>query len=269
MKQNSGSFILIILALVAIGFAVAVIAGIVKGVRNGTAEKKRKEAAEQEKALYKAEQFRKEQEKRKKEEAERLEIEHARDEIRSDFKIYCIGKDAPWTDDFLQDSRIDRAFKQKDQLKVRAYDPRYHVGMVKGTTNNYYLTSAGFCTCEDFRQRHAPCKHMFFLANQVSGKEEGTFIELDYEKGLFGLKGFVFGRFKDGKEQAICRLQERGLITFERQNSDCQLGVVGKSTATKKFEELAASGIPVFAYEDALRVFTSEIRYPDVLNDVT
>ena len=236
--------------------------------------KKAKEKAEHE-ALLKseaekarkaaiAEQLKKEREKEEK----RLELEYARDEYRSDYKIYSIGKGSPWTDAALDDpddnSRIERAYQQRNQIKLLTYDTRYHIGKIKGTSGCDYLTSASFCTCEDFHRRLSPCKHMFFLAHTMLTEGEDKFIELDYEKGLFGITGFIFGKFADGKDAVIRNLQERGLITLEEQNKECRIAVAGKTTAVKKMEKLALAGIPVFQYADALKIFTSEIRHPEL-----
>lgn len=218
-----------------------------------------------------------EAEKRKAEEAERkakldekAKALQAVDQYRQEYKLYMVDKETPWTASFIDqsehNSRLERAYNQRNDIKLVAYDPRYHVGKIRGASYEYYLTSAAFCTCEDFRRRKSPCKHMFVLAHNMVAMGEDTFIEEDYEKGLHGIVGFLFGRFRD-KNAAMMNLRERGMISFENQTADTKVAIAGKTTAVKKIEQLTSAGIPIFTYADALQLFTSEIRHPDVLEE--
>lgn len=231
------------------------------------AEEEQTRRLERERALRKAneEHIRQEQLRNELKAQKQKELEQIISDIRSEFKQYCIDKNSQWPDELIEDSKLERAYMQRKQMQILAYDPRYHVSIILGTTQNRYLTSASFCTCKDFRVRRLPCKHMFFLAHEMTGKKDNTFIEEDYEKGLLGVTGFVFGRFSNGKENAIANLNERGMIVLEHRNKECQIAVAGKTTAVKQIEKLAEDGIPVFDYSDALQIFTSEIRHSDII----
>lgn len=65
-----------------------------------------------------------------------------------------------------QIERMQRAESQELIVKsaVPAPDGTYPV---IGSTGNLYSTSFCECNCVDFRTRGLPCKHMYFLAQQV------------------------------------------------------------------------------------------------------
>ena len=260
---------LIVIIVIILVFVTAIAVGIIVGIKKGMEERSVKRENKKIRQQEIADKIRTDREQAEK----RQQLEQAIDDYRFDFEMYASDKDAPWTDEYIERSehndRIARAYMQRDKMQLLAYDPRYHIGKIKGTSFKHYLTSASLCTCEDFHQRLSPCKHMFFLAHEIQNKSGDTFMELDYEQGLYGLTGFVFGRFKDGKDSAVRNLQERGMITYTNQSSETRLAVAGKSNAVRLVENLADRGIPVFEYADALQLFTSEIRHPEIVNDVT
>lgn len=206
------------------------------------------------------------------EEAKRQELkrtlEQARMQLRADFRQFAEASGVTWSVAKLDVDRLNRAYNQKDQFLLEAYDPRCRIAKVRGTTFNHYLTSASFCTCEDFHRRHLPCKHMFYLAQQIAQRGE-IFIEQDYENGLSDTTAYIFGRFPDGKDTAIQRLKERGLSVRQEMYGSTRIAVAGKSNAVKTVESLRDEAIPILSYPDALQIFTSEIRYPEIIDDTS
>lgn len=158
-----------------------------------------------------------------------------------------------------QINRIKRACREADKIKLIAYDPRYNLAKVQGTSYRYYLTSGRQCTCKDFFNNHLPCKHMYFLGNKLTQNDE--FLEVPYEEGLKGFIACLIGRFPNGKNDAIAALQERSCVVYDRPNTDTSLGVIGKTTASVSISNLQLKGTPVLDYRDALKLFTSEIRH--------
>lgn len=64
-----------------------------------------------------------------------------------------------------QQDRIKRAVEQN--LKVKTLLSNGYSGKIVGTTGNVYLVTLKNCTCQDFKRRQKPCKHMYFLAAQT------------------------------------------------------------------------------------------------------
>jgi hypothetical protein len=161
---------------------------------------------------------------------------------------------------------MDRAYYQKDKIIIQAYDTRYKIAKIQGTSFSKYLTSMQQCTCEDFARRRKPCKHMYRLANWLEENSD-AFKEVDYEVGLDGIHTFLEGTFEEGKDAASMTIRERGGIAFSEEKASkfpLHICVVGKSRAVKKFEDMRARGIMVLRYPDILKLFTSEIRRPEI-----
>ena len=64
-----------------------------------------------------------------------------------------------------QQERIKRAVEQ--DIKVKTLLSNGYSGKIVGTTGNVYLVTLKNCTCQDFKRRQKPCKHMYFLAAQT------------------------------------------------------------------------------------------------------
>ena len=61
--------------------------------------------------------------------------------------------------------RIERA--QNGSLTPLMIDKDAKYGRFVGSTNGKYFTTLHKCSCPDFKKRHVPCKHMYFLANDL------------------------------------------------------------------------------------------------------
>lgn len=236
---------------------------------NKANEKKRLEKARQ---IMEADRRRAAQEAAKAKEEEKLRRE---EELRQKINDICVrfiefDTDMTWISidhyEYDQYNRVRRAYEERDRIKLIAYDQRMKLAKIRGTSYNLYLTGPNFCTCGDFRFRKLPCKHMYFLSNALAD-EDNLPSELDYEHGLFGYETFLIGRFSQGKEKAIRQLQERGCIVNSNQLFNTTFAVIGKSNAVVSIYELNEKAIPIIKFSDALRLFTSEIRYPEIMED--
>ena len=263
----NGAWLIIIFLVLAVVFIIAIINGAKKGLREAR-EAKEREAREQEARRAEFKAWRAEQdriEKRKTErELHKLDVELARGQTELNYK----DVDGLYADHSRpeQQNRMDRAFEQKDKLIIQAYDTRYGIAKIQGTSLSKYLTSMQQCTCEDFWKRRKPCKHMYRLANWLDENPD-TFKEMDYETGLEGIHTVLEGTFAEGKDAASMIIRERGGIAFSEQKASSfplHICVVGKSRAVKKFEDMRARDIMVLRYQDILKLFTSEIRHPEI-----
>lgn len=64
-----------------------------------------------------------------------------------------------------QQDRIKRAIEQ--DIRVKNLLTNGYSGKIIGTSGNVYLVTLKNCTCQDFKRRQKPCKHMYFLAAQT------------------------------------------------------------------------------------------------------
>ena len=65
-----------------------------------------------------------------------------------------------------QSDRMRRAKEQPIQI-VRVQ--KNGIAIVRGSTGILYQTGLGGCTCEDFKRRGLPCKHIYALAIETMG----------------------------------------------------------------------------------------------------
>ncbi len=63
-----------------------------------------------------------------------------------------------------QQDRIQRSIEHN--LSMKSMLSSGYSGKVIGTTGNVYLVSLNKCTCQDFKRRRLPCKHMYYLARK-------------------------------------------------------------------------------------------------------
>lgn len=266
MRQSNGNVVAWTMIIGIVVGAILIFVVFYRAAKKQAAEREALLAAKRKAEAERAEQIkRNQQQQRAAEEARRAEIQHAREIVTAAF-TGLIGSDR-WDEDLLngqdQMKRIDRLKYQASSMKVLAYDSRYHTGLVKGTSGLCYMVSGERCNCPDFLRQKRPCKHMYFLGQYVT--DHGyDFQETDYEIGLKDSRAYLVGRFPDGKETAMANLEERGCVPMEVMNSDVNLAIIGKTTAEKKLLNLAGKEIRMLDYKDALQIFTSEIRHPEV-----
>lgn len=268
MKGSSSNPMLLVW-ITLIGAVIATVAAIVSMRKKAKKDEEARQALLSEKRKVLAEiekETRQRQERlRVQEEARKEELEHKREMAFAAF-TGLMGS-SKWNEDLYKEAdqakRIDRLDYESSYMKVLAYDSRYHTGLVKGFSGSNYMVSGERCNCPDFLRQKRPCKHMYFLGQYVT--DHGyDFQEADYEIGLKDSRAYLVGRFPGGKETAMANLKERGCIPMEVMNSDVNLAIIGNTTAEKKLLNLAEKEIRMLDYKDALQIFTSEIRHPEV-----
>lgn len=82
-----------------------------------------------------------------------------------------------WTDEVHQRPSQKEKLRQakeenisvhfESEKKVKTLLSNGYSGKIIGTTGNVYLVTLKNCTCQDFKRRQKPCKHMYFLAAQT------------------------------------------------------------------------------------------------------
>lgn len=65
-----------------------------------------------------------------------------------------------------QKTRMNRAMT--GELTPKHVDTKCKNAVFVGNEGGKYLTTLKKCTCPDFQKRGVPCKHMFYLANEMN-----------------------------------------------------------------------------------------------------
>lgn len=260
--KGSSQTLLWIIVIAIVGVSMFFIIGVVKSIK-----KAKQQAAEHQTIHERNMKLLRDMEEEDRVRKEKLRIkEDANKEMVAAAFTGLIGSDR-WDENLWKDpdqgKRIDRLRYDASKMNVLAYDNRYHAGLVRGTSGTHYLVSGERCNCPDFLRQKKPCKHMYFLGQYVT--DHGyDFLEADYADGLKDTRAFLVGRFPGGKDAAKANLKERGCLPIEVNNSDVNLAIIGNTTAQKTIENLKAKEIRMLNYNDALQIFTSEIRHPEV-----
>lgn len=70
-------------------------------------------------------------------------------------------------------SQVDRFERAAHQdVEILEWIPQTGFARVKGSGGEIYLTSLDHCACPDFEKRGRPCKHIYFLAQQMGYTSE-------------------------------------------------------------------------------------------------
>ncbi len=77
--------------------------------------------------------------------------------------IWAKWADVPMNE--AQGRRFDRAIECGFTPKTINLDAKFAI--IVGSEGKAYKTTLTKCTCPDFKKRHLPCKHMYFLAVQT------------------------------------------------------------------------------------------------------
>lgn len=64
-----------------------------------------------------------------------------------------------------QKTRLQRAIS--GDLTPKQVDVKFKNAIFVGSEGGKYFTTLKKCTCPDFQKRGVPCKHMFYLANEL------------------------------------------------------------------------------------------------------
>lgn len=65
-----------------------------------------------------------------------------------------------------QHERMERALS--GNVTVKRISTKSKCATFIGTSSKPYRTTLCSCTCPDFKKRKAPCKHMYYLANELN-----------------------------------------------------------------------------------------------------
>lgn len=156
-----------------------------------------------------------------------------------------------------QYDRMDRAVLGKE-ISILCYDPEYQLAKVQGKTG-IYLTSCKRCSCPDYRERRLPCKHMYALAIELDGNIDKHIPSQEYAP-LYGLEFAIAGRFPGSRDHAKgvkSQLENLGVTISDRVQRNCSALVTGTSPSPSKLELASYYDMEVIPADIALRLFVS------------
>ncbi len=152
---------------------------------------------------------------------------------------------------------------QPDQYKriIRGNDPHSSFGIyeyssasghakVTGSTGSMYLVSGNGCSCRDFHNRNLPCKHMYYLASQLT------------LPGYHDIKGgddflYQFTFAIAGGSQAKIKdyiMQHKGKVV-EKIDKDTTALIVNTSKATQKVIDAQLDHVEIMTFDDLKALF--------------
>ena len=164
------------------------------------------------------------------------------------------------------DESVHNAQGQYDRLRRGVLDPPWLIALDKerglanvlGSSDRYYLTSVRRCSCPDYRNRHLPCKHMYWLAITLADNEEPE-VHGNASHPLLGLTFAAAGRFPGkGKDDFIKQMKLHGaeVETTLTRESTALICVGGRSgEKTNRAEEL---DMEIMTPDEALNLFHGE-----------
>lgn len=154
--------------------------------------------------------------------------------------------------------RIERAVTENIQLCTYSTESGY--AKMKG--HHYYLLNQYGCSCQDFRNRQLPCKHMYKLALCLPDYTQYLFldnnaIQQDLEKYnysvLYGLDFFITGRHQEDVKQYI---QFNGGNVNTSFVEDYNTAVISTDNIeTNRISKAKAEHIFVFSFDELKDIF--------------
>ncbi len=160
-----------------------------------------------------------------------------------------------------QRSRIERALKYSEGLSVVQYNPVSEYAKIR-SKHNYYLVSKHGCSCPDFRERALPCKHMYFLANDLISNDKTRYDEHDNlpsfceDAILYGLRFMIMGR---GQEEVKKYINSHfGSFAASSSFQGVTAIVVADGKETARVAEAKSKNVMTFSFEEFKKLFTEE-----------
>lgn len=148
-----------------------------------------------------------------------------------------------------QPGRMQRALTQNLKISEKNQRGQY---LVTGSKGNIYRVNFDSCTCEDFKRRGLPCKHMYALAMKEAGFNPIPYV-IKIEMVAHPLRGFMnMGRFKvKGKSPATNRFNTKTVYALDESNAISAgrlAGLADPVTATEvEFEPATEKSLAVAA----------------------
>lgn len=146
-------------------------------------------------------------------------------------------------------------------MAVVQYNPVSEYAKIR-SSHHYYLVSRHGCSCPDFRKRALPCKHMYFLANDlihndgVKCEEHDNLPSFCKDAILYGLRFMIMGR---GQEEVKKYINSHfGSFAEGSSLQDVTAIVVADGKETVRVTEAKNKNVMTFLFEDFQKLFAEE-----------
>lgn len=152
-------------------------------------------------------------------------------------------------------TRIRRALDEN--IRVMAYDPRYRLAKIRGTSGRNYLAGPRCCNCPDFRERHLPCKHMYKLALFLNGDTSKQLTDTAHAP-LYALYIVLAGRFPNSALD-IKQCINAGHGVFQTDiTTDSGILICGAQPSQNKLLYFKRHNLPILQPADIDKLFQPE-----------
>ena len=156
-----------------------------------------------------------------------------------------------------QYDRYQRGVQEK--MNLIAYDAKYKLAKVAGSSGIVYVTSHSYCSCPDFRARHLPCKHMYSLSISLEGHVEKSIYNTQ-QKPLAGLQIALAGNFgsRTAPNNIRSRINDYGGIWEDTISKETSFMICGSAPSEAKLQVARNYGVQILKECDSDTLFHPE-----------
>lgn len=149
-----------------------------------------------------------------------------------------------------QYKRITRGTDPHSSFRIYEYSSASGHAKVTGSTGSMYLVSGNGCSCRDFHDRNLPCKHMYYLASQLTlpGYHDIKGSNDFLYRFTFAIAGGSQAKIKDYIKQ------HKGKVV-ERIDIDTTALIVNTSKTTQKVIDAQLQHVEVMTFDDLKALF--------------
>lgn len=149
-----------------------------------------------------------------------------------------------------QYKRIVRGNDPHSSFSIYEYSSASGHAKVTGSTGSMYLVSGNGCSCRDFHDRNLPCKHMYYLASQLT------------LPGYHNIKGgndflyrFTFAIAGGSQTKIKDYIKQHKGKVVERIDIDTTALIVNTSKTTQKVIDAQLEHVEVMTFDDLKALF--------------
>lgn len=145
--------------------------------------------------------------------------------------------------------RLKRASDPNSNIKLIRYNPKSGFAKIRGTKGDYYLVNKNRCSCQDFRNRQLPCKHMYFLVINLEDLDTTNF---DNNNLLQGLCFSIVGRNQTTVKRFI---EENGGTYGNDFWAETSAVVLASDMMTQRLETAMQKNVQILTFDELKEIF--------------
>lgn len=149
-----------------------------------------------------------------------------------------------------QYKRIVRGNDPHSPFRIYEYSSVSGHAKVTGSTGSMYLVSGSGCSCRDFHERNLPCKHMYYLASQLTLPGYR-----DIKGGDDFLYRFTFAIAEGSQAKIKDYIKQHKGKVVERIDIDTTALIINTSKTTQKVIDAQLEHVEIMTFDDLKALF--------------